>query len=939
MAKEQPNVGDLLHLLETSDLHELEEVRAAINEHLNTDRGSIFLNSLVDYYLETSSRQALHILSSVREPHDKHLLDKLNDCMTKSACRLATLTLLEHVIRKQPPWIHKVSRAPILQALLKCLKTDTNIVVLITGVLVLIILLPMIPQPGKQNLYEFFDIFGRLASWNLKTPGNTPEIYLIHLHVSVYALFHRLYGMYPCNFVSYLRSHYSMKENMETFEEVVKPMLEHVRIHPELVTGTKDHELDPTRWKRFEIHDIVIECAKVSLDPKEASCEEGYSSIPEHFTTHLQHRQTDITDPHSCYTSASSTPFTTPRQTMAQPSCRSPQTLRCSNDPNRDVFWSPSTVCGMSTPPSSRGISPTNVASELSHSAPNLPCRLHNTPVGSKCTISNTPATSSPPHFCSDEYVNISVQPQAITPTHKDMRPGHSHDYDGASSEVIGGSGDAIESKTTMTLDDLPQFIKELEQQDQKEREDDAIREELYNITEGKSESPGPRGGFDSPFYRTTETLTDGERKHAIPAHPALIAASSCGPSSDNALCTPDKLVPAATTRTDNQGAFPFKPVFTPIDRPVLQISEGHFGVASEERQKPLFTPSPCKAQTAPYEALFELALPKAAALFVARKTAEAAQRVGAKYPIEDDGKGHVSTSPLEVLDCLIQQGKDAHVRELNRLPLPSKSADWTHYGGSPPSDEIQTLRSQLLLLHNQLLYERYKREQHAVRNRRLLRRIINATALEEQNNAMKDQLKLQEDDIQSLKASLSEEQARNKKLREEHETMVSQLHTQIRQLQQGCDKYSTANQELQSKLMEYKKAAGDLRVELQKANNKICNTGHLLNQLRQKLTNSETVQQQMEFLNKQLLLLGEVNELYMEELRQSSPDNSKEEEMLKIAYEKENEKLRFNAIQQSQRLEASQRRIVELETQFTKKEHLLMEQKKYLEDFKSQAR
>lgn len=56
---------------------------------------------------------------------------------------------------------------------------------------------------------------------------------------------------------------------------------------------------------------------------------------------------------------------------------------------------------------------------------------------------------------------------------------------------------------------------------------------------------------------------------------------------------------------------------------------------------------------------------------------------------------------------------------------------------GSVPLDELHTLRSQLLLLHNQLLYERYKREQHAVRNRRLLRRIINATALEEQNNAM----------------------------------------------------------------------------------------------------------------------------------------------------------------------------------------------------------
>lgn len=52
--------------------------------------------------------------------------------------------------------------------------------------------------------------------------GHVTEVYLVHLHASVYALFHRLYGMYPCNFVSFLRSHYSMKENLETFEEVVK---------------------------------------------------------------------------------------------------------------------------------------------------------------------------------------------------------------------------------------------------------------------------------------------------------------------------------------------------------------------------------------------------------------------------------------------------------------------------------------------------------------------------------------------------------------------------------------------------------------------------------------------------------------------------------------------------------------------------------------------
>lgn len=31
----------------------------------------MLLNALVDYYLETNSAQAVHILSSVREPHDK----------------------------------------------------------------------------------------------------------------------------------------------------------------------------------------------------------------------------------------------------------------------------------------------------------------------------------------------------------------------------------------------------------------------------------------------------------------------------------------------------------------------------------------------------------------------------------------------------------------------------------------------------------------------------------------------------------------------------------------------------------------------------------------------------------------------------------------------------------------------------------------------------
>lgn len=38
----------------------------------------MLLNGLVDYFLETNSPQAMHILSSVREPHDKVRNVKIN---------------------------------------------------------------------------------------------------------------------------------------------------------------------------------------------------------------------------------------------------------------------------------------------------------------------------------------------------------------------------------------------------------------------------------------------------------------------------------------------------------------------------------------------------------------------------------------------------------------------------------------------------------------------------------------------------------------------------------------------------------------------------------------------------------------------------------------------------------------------------------------------
>uniref|UniRef100_A0A672YMI0 TSC complex subunit 1a n=1 Tax=Sphaeramia orbicularis TaxID=375764 RepID=A0A672YMI0_9TELE len=294
MSKEQVSISELLLSLDSLELQEAEQVRASVNQQLSSDRGGAVLSSLVEYYLDSSSSQAVLLLSSIRESHHKLLLEKLNEILGRPGTRLAALTLLGHLIRKQPPWVHHVSRSALLPSLLRCLKTDADVVVLITGVLVLITLLPMIPQAGKQHIYDFFDVFGRLASWSLKNPGHVPVVHLVHLQASVYSLFHRLYGMFPCNFISYLRLHYSMKENLDTFQEVVKPMLEHVRVHPELVTGTQDYELDPSRWRCYEVHDIVIECSRLSLDPLESSCEDD---LPSSSSSAHRHHDTSFAPP------------------------------------------------------------------------------------------------------------------------------------------------------------------------------------------------------------------------------------------------------------------------------------------------------------------------------------------------------------------------------------------------------------------------------------------------------------------------------------------------------------------------------------------------------------------------------------------------------------------------------------------------------------------
>lgn len=116
-----------------------------------------------------------------------------------------------------------------------------------------------------------------------------------------------------------------------------------------------------------------------------------------------------------------------------------------------------------------------------------------------------------------------------------------------------------------------------------------------------------------------------------------------------------------------------FQSGFTPIDHHLHRSPSapdddvGKFG---------MFSPSPCSKTPAPvpYESFFDLALPRAASLFVGQKTSEAVHKAAMERLSQweeglEDGEeeGVVSASPLEVLDRLVQQGSDAHDKVLKR--------------------------------------------------------------------------------------------------------------------------------------------------------------------------------------------------------------------------------------------------------------------------------
>ncbi|KAH8382730.1 hypothetical protein KR009_004941, partial [Drosophila setifemur] len=271
-------IGDL----ESNMTLENEEAKRKLVELFTQYKEQWVVQCMLDYFFKTGSERILEVMVKAQAPHDGYIFDRLDDCLKQSQHRLQSLQVFCFIVRHHPTWLYKIEKHRLIKSVFKLLTHEKEIVPLMSALLCIITLLPIIPNSVPNFLSDLFEVFGHLASWKLQNSNRLPDEKLVHLQLGLQMLFHRLYGMYPCSFMAYLVDFIKRGNGGGIFQHTIKPLLDTVRVHPMLLTATPETEVNNTRWKEMEPHDVVIECANLSLPVllSEASNEDGSYAYP-----------------------------------------------------------------------------------------------------------------------------------------------------------------------------------------------------------------------------------------------------------------------------------------------------------------------------------------------------------------------------------------------------------------------------------------------------------------------------------------------------------------------------------------------------------------------------------------------------------------------------------------------------------------------------------
>ncbi|KAI9801800.1 MAG: hypothetical protein M1825_003173 [Sarcosagium campestre] len=293
----------------------------------NAQVSALFTKKLLDVYLEKTKLAAADdeisaaqyersrfmaqhlesVLVAFGRKKPKDLLTAIDSMLVKKESRAQGLNLLCTFVRFQPPHLYQVLETPLIEHLLKCLTIDTSSTAISLALLSLIMFLPHIPNSLAPYLPRLFVIYSRILCWERQGKAGQRDRSLSRsssddsseakkvqdaanadptwetLHRTTDSVdstipdlihyFTFLYGLYPLNFMSYIRkpSKYLREAKFEGADSLsldhaaIRLRTEQFRavhlLHPNFYNMSIESELtDLNRFMKSEPSDVVAEC-------------------------------------------------------------------------------------------------------------------------------------------------------------------------------------------------------------------------------------------------------------------------------------------------------------------------------------------------------------------------------------------------------------------------------------------------------------------------------------------------------------------------------------------------------------------------------------------------------------------------------------------------------------------------------------------------------
>lgn len=229
------------------------------------------------------------------------LLAALDSFIVQKDYRAQALTLLCEFIQSQPPHLHKVLETSVFDHILKCLEHDASTTVVTLAVTALTMILPNVPSSLVPYLPRLFNVYARLLFWDRErslaaenadmdpesvdsepSPGwekltFSPDFDTTSIP-NLLSYFTILYGLYPINFVDYIRKPQRYlrhagdphADDIEAQPSEIRQKSERFRqyhvLHPNFYSLTLESEkTDLSRWIKSEASEVVAECTALCL--------------------------------------------------------------------------------------------------------------------------------------------------------------------------------------------------------------------------------------------------------------------------------------------------------------------------------------------------------------------------------------------------------------------------------------------------------------------------------------------------------------------------------------------------------------------------------------------------------------------------------------------------------------------------------------------------